>query len=256
MGRSPLRHTTCSDTGAPVALLDRASLVLDAFDGRSELSLTQVVDITGLPRSSAHRILEHLTQLRWVTRTERLYSLGTRLMELGHIAREQDPLHAAALPHLRSLHHRTGLVVHLAVLDDNSLLYREKMSGRFGSTVPTRMGTRRAPHNTALGKVLLAFAGESGTENDRIRDVGLASERSEAVPGVGCIAAPIGPLGSTAAAISLCGPLSHMSFDRESANLVRLTASAVWRDCGSHVAPILQDRTRRSRGYVRTLHPA
>jgi DNA-binding IclR family transcriptional regulator len=247
-----------SPTGhdAPVALLDRVSSVLGAFDGHRELSLAQVVEITGLPRSSAHRILEHLTQLRWVTREHRSYSLGTRLMELGQIALKQDPLHNAARPHLESLQRNTGLVVHLAVLDGESLLYREKLGGQFGTAVPTRIGTRRAPVHTALGKALLAYAGEPGAESEKIRDVGLAYERSEAVLGFGCIAAPIGPLGLAKAALSLCGPLTHIPFDRRLSNLVRVTASAVWRDCGSHVTPILQHRPQRSLGYTQARHPA
>ncbi|WP_236077789.1 IclR family transcriptional regulator [Rhodococcus sp. P1Y] len=245
----------CTDNDAPVALLDRVSLVLDAFDGRGEMTLAEVVEVTGLPRSSAHRILEHLSQLRWVTRDKRSYSLGTRLMELGHIALKQDPLHMAARPHLETLHRSTGLVVHLAVLDQGSLLYREKLGGRFGAAVPTRIGTRRPPERTALGKALQAYAGEAGAEHDKIRDVGLAFERSESVPGYGCIAAPVGPLGQAKAAISLCGPLTHLPFDRERSNLVRLAASAVWRDCRSQVTPVLQDRTHRSRSYGRALHP-
>ena len=43
---------------APTAILDRVSLVLDAFDGPGRLTLAQVVRSTGLPRSSAHRMLE------------------------------------------------------------------------------------------------------------------------------------------------------------------------------------------------------
>ena len=38
----------------PSAVIDRISLVLDAFDGPGRLSLAQVVRRTGLPRSSAN----------------------------------------------------------------------------------------------------------------------------------------------------------------------------------------------------------
>ena len=49
---------------APTAILDRVSLVLDAFDGPGRLTLAQVVRSTGLPRSSAHRMLERLVSMR------------------------------------------------------------------------------------------------------------------------------------------------------------------------------------------------
>ena len=43
------------ETATPSAVIDRISLVLDAFDGPGRLTLAQIVRRTGLPRSSAHR---------------------------------------------------------------------------------------------------------------------------------------------------------------------------------------------------------
>ncbi len=53
-----------STDAAPTAILERVSLVLDTFDGPGRLTLAQVVKRTGLPRSSAHRILERLVDMR------------------------------------------------------------------------------------------------------------------------------------------------------------------------------------------------
>jgi hypothetical protein len=98
----------------PSAVIDRVSLVLEAFDGPGRLTLAQIVRRTGLPRSSAHRMLERLVQLRWLRRSGREYELGMRLVELGSLAVHQDRLHRAATPLLHDLHRATGLVVHLA----------------------------------------------------------------------------------------------------------------------------------------------
>src|SRR6187399_43208 len=95
----------------PSAVIDRVSLVLDAFDGPGRLTLAQIVRRTGLPRSSAHRMLERLVQLRWLRRSGRDYELGMRLVELGSLAVHQDRLHKAAAPLLQELHRATGLVV-------------------------------------------------------------------------------------------------------------------------------------------------
>ena len=78
----------------PSAVLDRVSLVLDAFDGVGRLTLAQIVRHTGLPRSSAHRMLERLVSMRWLHREGRDYMLGLRLMELGSLAVHQDRLHS------------------------------------------------------------------------------------------------------------------------------------------------------------------
>lgn len=160
------------DRTAPSAVLDRVGLVLDTFDGAGRLTLAQIVRRTGLPRSSAHRILDRLVSMRWLHREGRTYTLGLRLMELGSLAVHQDRLHATALPHLQELHRVTGFVVHLAVLDGDDLVYLEKIGGRLATAVPTRVGGRRPARSTALGKALLAYEGTPGAAYDHIREQG------------------------------------------------------------------------------------
>ncbi|MEZ7236698.1 IclR family transcriptional regulator [Rhodococcus sp. GXMU-t2271] len=213
----------------PSAVIDRVGLVLDTFDETGRLTLAQIVRRTGLPRSSVHRILERLVELRWLRREGREYALGLRLMELGSLAVHQDGLCAAARPHLHELHRATGLVVHLAVLDGTDVVYLDKLGGRLDSAVPTRVGGRRPAPHAALGKALLAYAGAQGAEFERIRETGVAYERGQAVPGLGCIAVPVGPVGSAPAAVSVCGPLQHMPFDHRLSGRVRMAATATWR---------------------------
>ena len=260
--------TSHSDACTPSAVIDRISLVLDAFDGPGRLSLAQVVRRTGLPRSSAHRMLERLVQLRWLRRHGRDYELGMRLVELGSLAVHQDRLHAAAQPFLHELHRATGLVVHLAVLDGTDVVYLEKIAGGLGPAVPTRVGGRQPAHCTAVGKVLLAFSDPSVLDDfdvdlltrktrysistrrqltdelAAIRARGFAYERAESVAGFGCVAAPIGDIGEPIAAVSVCGPLDRMTFDHRMAGPVRTTALGIWRnyDDGEvvRVQPILQ----------------
>src|SRR3979411_2654422 len=109
--------TATLETTTPSAVIDRISLVLDAFEGPGRLTLAQIVRRTGLPRSSAHRMLERLVQLRWLRRSGRDYELGMRLVELGSLAVHQDRLVRAASPLLGELHRGTGLGVDLAVGD-------------------------------------------------------------------------------------------------------------------------------------------
>lgn len=120
----------------PTAVIDRISLVLDAFDGPGRLTLAQIVRRTGLPRSSAHRMLERLVQLRWLRRSGRDYELGMRLVELGSLAVHQDRLVRAATPLLAELHRATGLVVHLAVLDGSDVVYLDKVGDRMIGAIP------------------------------------------------------------------------------------------------------------------------
>ncbi|UYP18429.1 IclR family transcriptional regulator [Rhodococcus sp. Z13] len=220
----------------PTAILERISLVLDAFDGPGRLTLAQVVRRTGLPRSSAHRMLERLVEMRWLRREGRDYELGTRLMELGSIAVHQNRLHSAAAPILHELHRTTGYVVHLGVLDGSDVLYLDKVGGRLATELPTRVGSRYPAHNSAIGKALLAYTPHSTHDLTRltpelrkVRETGVAYEMSRVSGGVGIIAAPIGPVGDVVAALSICGPTSHLKFDHRHAAPVRMAANAVHR---------------------------
>ncbi|BBY56390.1 IclR family transcriptional regulator [Mycobacterium koreense] len=262
---APIAPAEPSD--APKAVIDRVSLILDAFEGPGRLTLAQIVRRTGLPRSSAHRMLESLVQLRWLRRDGRDYELGIRLVELGSLAMHQDRLHNAALPKLRELHAATGLVVHLAILDGPDVFFIEKIGNRMASAIPTRVGGRQPAHCTALGKALLAYVDPAeldeicagplahrtrysiatGTqlraELGRIRERGVAVDREEAMAGVGCLAAPIGNPGEAVAALSVCGPAGQMTFDQRLASPVRMTALAIWRAMEARigrVAPTLQ----------------
>jgi len=247
----------------PSAVIDRVSLVLDAFDGPGRLNLAQIVRRTGLPRSSAHRMLERLVALRWLRRNGRDYELGMRLVELGSLAVHQDRLHRAAIPLLHDLHRATGLVVHLAVLDGSDVVYLEKIGDRMVAAIPTRVGGRQPAHCAAVGKAMLAHNSEADVvdlstrktrysistpaqlraELANVRGRGVAFDREESVPGFGCVAAPIGGPGEAVAAVSVCGPVSRMTFDQRLAAPVRMTAMGIWRDVEDgprRVAPTLQ----------------
>ncbi|NLU83265.1 IclR family transcriptional regulator [Rhodococcus sp. HNM0569] len=233
---------------APTAVLERVSSVLDAFDGPGRLTLSDVVRRTGLPRSSAHRMLDQLVQMRWLRREGRDYELGMRLVELGSLAVHQDRLHAAAIPTLNELHRVTGYVVHLAVLDGPDIVYLEKIGGRFSSVVPTRIGARRPARRTAVGKALLAGSAAVAHDQEllRVHDRGVAFEKEESVRGFGCVGAPVGPADAPVAAISVCGPVAHMVFDHRLAGPVRMAAAEIWRAYETsrvHVTPTMQRRS-------------
>jgi DNA-binding IclR family transcriptional regulator len=255
-----------AEPATPTAVIDRIALVLDAFDGPGRLTLAQIVRRTGLPRSSAHRMLDRLVQVRWLRRSGRDYELGMRLVELGSLAVHQDRLVRAASPLLGELHRATGLVAHLAVLDGSDVVYLDKIGDSPVAPLPTRVGARVPAHCTAIGKAILAYCDQDAAVNlqvrrtkysiassaqlaielSRVRAHGVAFEREESLLGFGCVAAPIGGPGEgqeVLAAVSVCGPMSRMMFDQRLTAPVRMTAMGIWRnvdDGPQRVTPTLQ----------------
>ncbi|ONM46756.1 IclR family transcriptional regulator [Nocardia donostiensis] len=245
--------------------VDRAALLLDAFEGSDRLTLAQLVHKTGLPRSSAHRMLDRLVQLRWLHREDGYYELGTRLLELGSLALHQSRLHQAALPFLHELHRVTGHVVHLAVLDGSDVVYLEKLGWGLAARLPSRVGWRQPAVRTSVGKAILAHLSPDEldrilaverrphrtragpldvrrmhAELARVRDRGVSIDHGETVHGIGCLGTPVGATGAVIAAVSVCGPISEVPADYLLAGPLRFAAQGIWRrykDRGPGIAP-------------------
>lgn len=148
-----------NDPGASV--LHRTARILDAFtEAEPELDLARLTTITGLPRSSAHRLAAELVQLGYLTRTDSGYVIGTRLWELGELAPVSLRLREIALPHLLALYSATGENVHLAVLSGSEALYIARLTGEASIPTLSRMGGRLPLHTTGVGKALLSVMDE------------------------------------------------------------------------------------------------
>ncbi|MGN5236590.1 MULTISPECIES: helix-turn-helix domain-containing protein [unclassified Rhodococcus (in: high G+C Gram-positive bacteria)] len=185
----------------PNTVMGRVTALLEPFRDTAGLTLTELARRTGFPRSSTHRMLLQLVQVGLVHRNGTTYSLGPKLLELGASARDHDRVHQAALPTLYSLRRDTGLVVHLAVLEGESLLYLEKIGGRWSTDLRTRAGERRLARETIEGAAMLAFR-ESAD-----RTVTCGGDR------ICCAAAAFDSGRGEIAALSVAGPREHAPAD-------------------------------------------
>jgi len=218
-------------TEPPKSVLGRALTLLTAFrQGDAELTLAEITRRTGLPKPTAHRMLAELAQWNIVERTPRGIRLGMRLFELGQLAPLQRGLREAATPFLSDLFEATHETVHLAVPDGLDVVYVQKLAGRSGPQIPSRIGGRMPAYCTGVGKALLAFApperlavvvaggltrrtprtvvapGLLAEELARVRERGVAEEHEESTVGIACVAAPVLDGGRYAvAAISITG---------------------------------------------------
>src|SRR6516165_2757848 len=143
-------------TPAP-SMVTRMTAILDTFDSSHCCrSLQDIASLTGLPRSTAHRILEQLVQLGWVQHNITGYRLGWRANRLPSRANEESRLREVAAPHLHALASHTQLTVHLAVLDGPFARYLDKI-GSGAAGVPSRVGGTLPAHLTAIGQAMLAY---------------------------------------------------------------------------------------------------
>ena len=175
-------------------MVDRVTSIIDVFDDATVgLSLDQVADRADLPRSTTHRILDHLVRLKWLCHSDRGYGLGDRAMSWGAGDAADLRLREAAAPALHQLHVRTTAVVHLGVLDGGDVVHVDKLGGASADHVPTRVGSRIGADRVALGLAMLAMLPPEnvGTDLYRVRSAGGLVRANDYGPGLTSVAAAI-----------------------------------------------------------------
>ena len=200
--------------GEKRSVLGRAFDILDCFEGAGdEVSVAHIVEKTGLPPATVHRLLGTLLHWGGVERQAHgRYRLSDRVWRLGLGAPAVKRLHEIAQPILVQLHVATQGTVYLAVRDEGYGLFVDRIT-RIKSTPETMNASRRLPlDQTGGGRVLLAFSPDAQYERhlinkgnpaaarnkddlreilDNIRRSGVAVTHDDVLPGRLSVAAPI-----------------------------------------------------------------
>ncbi len=216
----------------------RAGQVLELFGAdHPERSLCEVARLLGVPKSTAHALLQTLCEIGLLRQTaNRRYRLGWRILALSHKLLSTTDFRKEARPVMEELAARLGETVHLATLEEDRVVYVDKVRGKHGAQVSiTEVGVELPAHCSAVGKVLLAFrpwleverfvtkkglvafTRNTITDLDRLRQElevvrarGWAYDLEEAMEGLCCVAAPIRDYtGSVVAAMSLSVPAAR-----------------------------------------------
>jgi IclR family transcriptional regulator, acetate operon repressor len=218
-------------------MLDRSAMLLLAFGSSGgAMTLTQLCQATGIPKTTAHRLVGELEKWGLLERSGRRLRLGMRLFELGQLVPTQRDIGEIAAPYLADLFEATRQTVHLAVRDGLEVVYVQKLAHRGSPQVGSRVGGRMPMHCTGVGKAMLAFNSAALTDAviaqglsrltprtmiapgllrrdlARTRVRGFAVEREESTVGIVCVAGPIIDVtGSAVAAISMTGRVHQFS---------------------------------------------
>lgn len=140
-------------------LIFKSVRVLDAVaEAREPCRIADVVQATGLPRGTVHRILDALMHERLVRRddTTLRYRLGARMLQLARRALDDLDLRAAAEPEMSRLVQRLGETVLLALWVAPSLVVIDRQDGRHAMRLSSPIGSLLPLGGTALGKALLS----------------------------------------------------------------------------------------------------
>ncbi|MEW2051515.1 helix-turn-helix domain-containing protein [Streptomyces sp. NPDC005476] len=192
-------------------MLEGAFELLAAVERADGAGLTRLACDSGLPKATAHRLLEQLIRLGAVERHAQGYRIGSRMFQLGNAWQPHPQLRATAAEPARRLARATGAAVGVAVLRHDRTLLLDWTPGE-AVTLPAPRNRSAWPWYTAAGKVLAAapeyrfpptVAPASWPREARtILQRGVAVDREILMPQVCCVAAPLyGVSGAPVAAL-------------------------------------------------------
>ncbi|WP_194420976.1 IclR family transcriptional regulator [Microbacterium abyssi] len=142
------------------SMTERLVRVLDTFTTeRTMQTATEIAERTGLPSSTAHRIVGDLIAAGLFERDDEMrVRLGMRLWELALRGSSALRLRQAALPHMEYVQTTIREHTQLAVLEHEEALFLERLSHPDAGANITRIAGRLPLHASSSGLVLLAYA--------------------------------------------------------------------------------------------------
>jgi DNA-binding IclR family transcriptional regulator len=181
-------------------------VVLNAV-GEEKVNLGELVERTGLPRATAHRLASALVDHDLLRRTtDGRFALGLHLLTLGRHAAEQFPLAERASEALSALRERTQESVQLYVVDGDERVCVAALESPHGLRTIVPVG---AALSMERGSAAAALRGE--LDVPRAGRSGWSSSVQEREPGVASVSAPVrSASGAIVAAVSVSGPIDRM----------------------------------------------
>jgi DNA-binding IclR family transcriptional regulator len=210
--------TTVNDV-SPVKSAERTVKILETLAASpTRLTLSELQERMGYPRSSLHALVRTLRDLKWVETDESgsAFGVGPHALLSGTAYLDRDPALRFACETLEDLRSEIGYTIHYARRDEAHVLYLASRESRTSVRLVSRVGRRLPAHVTALGQALLAdlttaevdalLPGELiemtphtiidraslHAELNMVRKRGWAYEGEQGTPGVACVAVAVG----------------------------------------------------------------
>jgi len=200
-----------------IGSLEKGIKILETIIEHGELTVTAAANLLGLNRASAHRFITTLRDLGYVRKNQHgNYEASFRMLELGMKQANKFEIRRLAKPVMRDLAAEFDETVNLGILNQNQVVYLDKVDSRELLRMDSGVGTACQASATALGKAMVAFLPEEELEAyfdgltftaltpntitspeqlrrdlEKIRKRGYAIDNEELALDLYCIAAPI-----------------------------------------------------------------
>lgn len=126
---------------------------------KNELTITEISKQLGIPKSTTFDILYTLLDkgyLEQANEKQKSFKLGVKLFQTGACYLEQTPFQNVAHTLLEKLAEIAGETVFLALLNNDELVYFDKVESPNSVRTSARIGSNNPLYCTGLGKAILA----------------------------------------------------------------------------------------------------
>jgi DNA-binding IclR family transcriptional regulator len=222
------------------AAVERTLAILEAV-ARREAGMTnsEISRKLEIPKSTASYLLRTLEQCGYLRREADTghYRLGLKVLSLSRGVQIGRDIKEASAAVAKRLAERSGLTVHIAILDHGEMVYIEKVESPGFIQTSTWVGKRMQVSSTGVGKAIAAHLSEGEIEAilkehglkkrtaktittqarflaelEKVHERGYAVDDEENSLGARCVAAPIfDSFGKPIAGIGLSGTTSQIN---------------------------------------------
>jgi len=229
-----------SETLKGTGVVTKALGILEHVGLHGEATLSELIDVTGLPRSTLHRLLKVLVDARFLQRSSQgTYRCTLKLWRIGALCADYDVVRERIQPVLRSLAEQLDETAQYGVYEDGHAVYIAKADAAHPLRAGTKMGERAPGYASATGKAVLAWrddedivrvaataerltpstivgAPELLKDLEQVRERGYSVARGEWYEEVWAVAAPlVQPSGLVESAIGVAGPAERVQRNLE-----------------------------------------
>lgn len=241
----------------------KAFSIIETLCAHDEMGIAEISRSLKIDKSTVYRMVSTLQHLGYVRQKSHKgkYSPSLKLLTVAsHIATVLE-LRQIVHPFLEELSKKSRETANLAILEEDEVVYIDKVESSETLRMDLAIGRRVPPHCTALGKVLLAHLPGNGLEEalsnglprctkktitdlrtlkkelENVQRKGYAIDDEELELGIRCIGAPILDRQNRAiAAISIAGPSVRLTRKQLTllVDTIKSTAKAISEQCGAN----------------------
>src|SRR5690625_3403247 len=140
----------------------RAIKILDCFTNKSELTLNELVEMTGMSKTTVFRLSSSLEEGGLLVKDKKsshhvTFRLSLKFLNYASYVKDRLKYNEIALPYMRQLNEEINELVHLTVVEEDKAVYVETFSSTKPIRIVVKPGGRAPLHAGSAPKLLLAF---------------------------------------------------------------------------------------------------